>query len=468
MLDFKAVRRDLICKSLEVYRENSSGPLESVKFHWDSEKNKRLLSMLSLAMNEYNKISDDDYDWIPTEILDIRSIRNTGMHYSIKVAMTLSNCTKTSCTFEMFQPSWKVPGKIRLVTCSDYISPEQLTEKSRPLLDKSFTSNMKPVESIAGLHHWLEPKMLMSWNSFSNFVKKFKRTYSSIEEQLNRFKIYIQNMRFAKKLQHEEKGTAIYGETQFSDMTREEFKKIMLPKFWERNVKLSGVDFDLKDFNLSLEDLPKSFDWGEKGAVTPVKNQGYCGSCWAFSVTGNIEGVWAIKTGQLVSLSEQELVDCDVIDQGCNGGLPVNAFQEIIRMGGLEPEDRYPYKAKNGTCHLVRADIAVTIDDFVRIPNNETVMKAWVAQRGPLSVGIDAELLAYYKGGILHPSRARCPSSKIDHGVLITGYGVHNSMPYWIIKNSWGPQWGENGYFRLMRGKDVCGVSEMASSAIIY
>ncbi|EJW79799.1 cysteine protease 6 [Wuchereria bancrofti] len=242
----------------------------------------------------------------------------------------------------------------------------------------------------------------------------------------------------------------------------------MLPSIWWDRVESNGIAFNLNDFNLSIDNLPNKFDWNTKGVVTPVKNQGSCGSCWAFSVTGNIESLWAIKTGNLISLSEQELIDCDVIDNGCNGGLPINAFREIKRMGGLEPEDQYPYKAKNGTCHLVRAQIAVTIDDAIEIPRNETVMKAWIAQRGPLSVGIDAELLAYYKSGILHPSKSRCPPSKINHGVLITGYGIENGLPYWTIKNSWGEEWGENGYFRLMRGKDICGVSDLVSSAIIY
>ncbi|VDK40542.1 unnamed protein product [Gongylonema pulchrum] len=137
-------------------------------------------------------------------------------------------------------------------------------------------------------------------------------------------------------------------------------------------------------------------------------------------------------------------------------------------MGGLEPENAYPYKGKNGTCHLVRKEIAVYINDSVQFPHNETVMQAWVAQKGPLSVGIDADLLMYYKHGILHPPRKLCPPSMINHGVLIVGYGAENGMPFWIIKNSWGEKWGEAGYFRLMRGKDVCGVQDLASSAIIY
>ncbi|EFO21301.2 ctsf protein [Loa loa] len=442
--------------------------------------------LLSLAMAEYNKGRDDKYWWIPVKVLDIGTIHNTGMHFSIKIAIALSNCTKIAytnfnskdciakkatglktCTFEMFQPSWKIAGKMKLLACSDYVSPEQLAEMKSH--DESDTVNMKVTDPVIDLQNWQEGKKTeMLWNSFLDFIKKFKREYSSVAEQLDRFKKYMQNLHFVEKLQHEEKGTAIYGVTQFSDMSPEEFQKTMLPSLWWDRVVSNGVEYDLKKFNLTFNNLPEQFDWRTKGVVTPVKNQGSCGSCWAFSVTGNIEGLWAIKTGKLISLSEQELIDCDRIDKGCNGGLPINAFREIQRMGGLEPEDQYPYKARNGTCHLIRSAIAVTIDDAVEIPRNETVMKAWIVQRGPLSVGIDAKLLAYYKSGILHPSRSRCPPSGIDHGVLITGYGVENGLPYWTIKNSWGDQWGEDGYFRLMLGKDVCGVSDLVSSAIIY
>ncbi|KAL3986268.1 Papain cysteine protease family protein [Acanthocheilonema viteae] len=431
--------------------------------------------LLSLAMAEYNKIFDSKYWWIPLELLDISVIHDEGLFFQIKLALAPSNCTKVTftsynnkyckakkatdlkaCTFRIFQRMWAASGGIQFRTCSDYVPSEKLNETNSFTSDAMDMNSLKSVKSVFDSVDWLESDMLTLWRDFVNFMETFKREYSSITEKLNRFKIYLQNMYFAQKLQHDEKGTAIYGATQFSDMTPEEFQKYI------------ELNFNLNDFNLSLNHLPINFDWRTKGVVTPVKNQGSCGSCWAFSVTGNIEGLWAIKTGKLISLSEQELIDCDVVDNGCNGGLPINAFREIKRMGGLEPEDKYPYKGKNGTCHLVRRDIAVSIDDAVEIPRNETVMKAWIAQRGPLSVGIDAELLAYYKSGILHPTRSRCPPSRINHGVLITGYGIQNRRPYWIIKNSWGQHWGEDGYFRLMRGGDVCGVSDLVSSAIIH
>ncbi|CAG9537696.1 unnamed protein product [Cercopithifilaria johnstoni] len=442
--------------------------------------------LLSLATEEYNKNSNDKYWWIPVEVLNAGVTDDKGLFLWVKLVMAPSNCIKIAyanynnkhckakkttdlkaCTFKIVKKIWIISEGVKLDTCSDYVSPEQLNETISFTPDVVETNSSR---SVLDSVEWMKPEMMTLWRNFVNFMKTFKREYSSVAEQLERFKIYIQNMHFAQKLQYDEKGTAIYGVTQFSDMTPEEFQKKMLPSVWWDSVKSkhTELDFNLNNFNLSFNNLPTKFDWRTKGVVTPVKNQGSCGSCWAFSVTGNIEGLWAIKTGELISLSEQELIDCDIIDNGCNGGLPINAFREIKRMGGLEPEDKYPYKGKNETCHLVRRNIAVSIDDGVEIPRNETVMKAWIAQRGPISVGIDAELLAYYKGGILHPTRSRCPPSRINHGVLITGYDVENGRPYWIIKNSWGEQWGEDGYFRLMRGKDVCGVRDLASSAIIY
>merc|ERR1719239_683277 len=170
-------------------------------------------------------------------------------------------------------------------------------------------------------------------------------------------------------------------------------------------------------------------------AVTPVKNQGACGSCWAFSVTGNVEGQQAIKNGELLSLSEQELVDCDKRDN--------------------------------------RSKVAVRVSGGVEISQNETQMAQWLFKNGPISVGLNANAMQFYKGGVSHPWKFLCSADGIDHGVLIVGFGeheyplFHKKMPYWIIKNSWGEGWGEQGYYRLYRGDGTCGINMMTSSAVV-
>ncbi|TPP62395.1 Secreted cathepsin L 1 [Fasciola gigantica] len=221
----------------------------------------------------------------------------------------------------------------------------------------------------------------------------------------------------------------------------------------------------------NFPEVPSTFDWRTKGAVTEVKDQGYCGSCWAFGTVGNIETQWFLKNGTLLSLSVQQLLDCDEKDEACNGGLPEWAFPQIIKMGGLMSEKAYPYEArKESSCHLVNKNITAKIDDWAQLPKNETKLAAWLAQNGTITVGINANFLQFYLGGISHPPHFLCSDEGLDHAVLLVGYGVSSilSRPYWIVKNSWGLGWGESGYFRLYRGDGTCGINADATTSIIY
>nr|XP_027214003.1 cathepsin L-like isoform X2 [Penaeus vannamei] len=312
------------------------------------------------------------------------------------------------------------------------------------------------------------PRELSHTHMFKSFMKKHNRSYDSQHEFKKRFSIFRHNMKKVHILQQSERGTAKYGPTKFADLTEHEFRQML------------GLRPDLRPTLSQMEpaeipsgDIPSEFDWRDHGVVTPVKNQGMCGSCWAFSVTGNVEGQWALKHKHLYSLSEQELVDCDKTDEGCNGGMPENAYEAIAELGGLETENDYPYEAKDDKCHFNKNKVKVTVNGSVELPQNEDDLARWLVTHGPISIGINANALQFYVGGVSHPLKFLCNPKSLDHGMLIVGYGVHTypvfkkTLPFWIVKNSWGEEWGEQGYYRVYRGDGTCGVNQMATSAIV-
>lgn len=309
----------------------------------------------------------------------------------------------------------------------------------------------------------------MMREAFGNFVDHFGKKYKNQDDYNFRFKVFRDNIQTIELLNRYEQGTATYGITKYTDWTKEEFSS------------RHGYRPDLKNENelpfvkavIPDVDLPIEFDWRNKGAVTPVKNQGLCGSCWAFSVTGNVEGQYAIKHGKLLEFSEQELVDCDKVDEGCNGGLMDNAYRVIEKLGGLESESDYPYEGSDDTCHFDVNRVEVQLTGAVNISHNETDMAKWLMANGPISIAINANAMQFYMGGVSHPFKVLCNPNNLDHGVVIVGYGVHTyklfnkTMPYWIVKNSWGQSWGEQGYYRVYRGDGTCGVNQTPSSALI-
>uniref|UniRef100_A0A7C8ZRC0 Peptidase C1A papain C-terminal domain-containing protein n=1 Tax=Opuntia streptacantha TaxID=393608 RepID=A0A7C8ZRC0_OPUST len=211
-----------------------------------------------------------------------------------------------------------------------------------------------------------------------------------------------------------------------------------------------------------------------------VLGTGTCGSCWAFSTTGAIEGANFIATGKLLNLSEQQLVDCDhqcgpnkkkECDSGCRGGLMTNAYKYLIEAGGLEEETSYPYTGKQGKCQFNPKKVAVRVANFTTIPIDEDQIAAHLVHNGPLAVGLNAVFMQTYIGGVSCP--LICGKRWVNHGVLLVGYGAKGYSilrfgykPYWIIKNSWGKQWGENGYYRLCRGHGMCGMNTMVSAVV--
>jgi len=218
---------------------------------------------------------------------------------------------------------------------------------------------------------------------------------------------------------------------------------------------------------MPIRPLPVSFDWRNQGnVVTPVYNQGQCGSCWAFSTTENIESMWALSGKTLTSLAVQQIVDCDTSDGGCGGGNPPTAYQYVISAGGMEPWGDYPYTGVNGNCAFNSADVVETISSwtYVTQSSDETQMQNYLYTNGPLSVCVDASTWQYYNGGII--MAGTCGNS-LDHCVMITGYGNQSGTNFWWVRNSWGTDWGQAGYLQVQMGSDVCGIADECTSSIV-
>ncbi|CAH1791819.1 unnamed protein product, partial [Owenia fusiformis] len=431
---------------------------------------------LKFAMTTINGRSNSLYRHMLTQTVEATSQVVSGALYTIKFHMGLSEClndeeTQTldecpvekdkieECTVKVWEQAWLKPMyKLQEFYCDsdDKRSKRDVTHMDQEIHESSRNINNRP---------WLnypDDDFHQHVKQFHMFKEKFNKQYIDEMEEERRFKIFRVNMKKVRFLQETEQGSGQYGITEFADIDEDEFRKTHLTPKWDLS-----ENHNLAKAEIPNVEAPDAFDWREHNAVTEVKNQGSCGSCWAFSTTGNIEGQWAIKRSKLVSLSEQELVDCDKIDEGCSGGLPSNAYEEIMRLGGLENEKDYPYEGKNDKCEFISGDIRVYINGSVNISKNEGDMAAWLAQNGPISIGINAFAMQFYFGGISHPWSIFCSPGSLDHGVLIVGYGTKNGEPYWIVKNSWGKSWGEEGYYLVYRGSGVCGLNQMCTSSIV-
>ncbi|XP_062095881.1 zingipain-2-like [Humulus lupulus] len=308
------------------------------------------------------------------------------------------------------------------------------------------------------------------------WMAQYGRTYADDIEKNIRFEIFKNNVNYVENFNKEANRTYIVGINKFADLTNEEFlsyftglKMAVVP-----SSSSSGEYNSFKYENLTVDDVPSSIDWRNKGAVTDVKNQRKCGSCWAFSSVAAVEGITQITTGYLVSLSEQQLVDCSSENNGCNGGFLEKAFEYIIKNQGLTTETSYPYEDRDDLACEVgtnAVEFATQITGYERVPlySEEALLKAVAMQ--PVSVGIEAtESLKLYSSGIF--TGDDCSGNDVSHAVTFVGYGTtEDGNNYWLAKNSWGENWGENGYVRIMRDVEsfegVCGIATAAAYPIV-
>jgi len=322
-------------------------------------------------------------------------------------------------------------------------------------------------------------KLEFAEHLFNQFKKTHDKTYGAEEHKL-RFGIFQKNLETIE--QHNEEwamGMHTYrlGVNHFADMTPTEFKSMYLGTRvnMRQNTTKSLTTFQALP---TWMDMPTEVDWRKHHIVTPVKNQEQCGSCWAFSTTGSLEGAHARATGHLVSLSEQQLVDCSSKygNNGCNGGLMDNAFEYVLKNGGLDTEESYPYHAQQERCHFKTSNVGSTCSGFVDVKSgDEDALQAALATVGPVSVAIDVteDKFMLYKDGVFLDDECSNSPDQLNHGVLIVGYGSDSTLgkhngDYWIVKNSWSTKWGEDGYIRMARNKNnMCGIATSASYPLV-
>ena len=300
------------------------------------------------------------------------------------------------------------------------------------------------------------------FQQFQKFIKKYHKRYASINEYLARFEVFKRNVMAA----FTENASYQTGITKFSDLTQQEFAKTYLNLNYDAMAVANFNPYVVQVKNAA----PDAWDWREKGYVSPVKDQGSCGSCWAFSTVGNLEGLYYKEKQTMVTLSEQMLVDCDTYDSGCNGGLMENTFTWLKENGGIMTDTDYPYKGRKGTCQSDETKyVDMQITGYTKLgsgsstwdPVDEDEIKEFLYETGPLAVALNANPLQTYSSGILDKTSSQCPTSGMNHAVTMVGYGHDDALDkdYWIIKNSWGENWGEDGYFRIRRGTGCCGIN---------
>jgi cathepsin F len=337
------------------------------------------------------------------------------------------------------------------------------------------------------------------FTNFQNFIKTFNKTYSSNEELQARSAVFKDNFMHLESNLKTSNQSFSSGITRFFDMTSQEFHK----EYLNLDLSLSEViqsqkskgswmnrqdqeaDLNYRDFNskknlkensnnstgrnLQTLILPESYDWRLSGIVGPVRNQLTCGSCWAFTAVFVIECRYALKYGIIENFSEQQLVNCDYLNNGCQGGITGRAFNYLQYYSeGLVRETSLPYVNYKYECNLNNLQPIVKVTDWMFSgTTRESTIAKMLYTYGPLSVAINAKFLQYYQGGIIDASDYDCNIYDLNHAVNLVGWGVENGVKFWIVRNAWGPNWGEGGYFRIARDKGTCGINQYVLTAFV-
>jgi len=307
--------------------------------------------------------------------------------------------------------------------------------------------------------------------AWDDFKKKFNKKYESKEQEAKRRGVFESTMQYIEKSNANKENTFKLGLNQFSDLLVDEWSSAYFGMKPPTAAMYGNAPY-LGRHEVANVTLPASVDWSTKGAVTAIKNQGQCGSCWSFSATGAMEGAYEIANGKLISLSEQQLVDCGSSfgEQGCNGGLMDGAFG-YAQKNGMCTETDYPYDAKSGKCQASSCTKAWgpdTVSGYKDVSTDDKMALMSAVAQQPVSIAIEADKMVFqsYQSGVL---TGMC-GSKLDHGVLVVGYGTLDGEDYWKVKNSWGETWGMEGYVLLKRGKTgagECGILSQPSYPVV-
>lgn len=289
---------------------------------------------------------------------------------------------------------------------------------------------------------------------WSSFKTTFGRTYEHEAEEARRYEVFQQNMKRAAEFNKMD-DLGVYGMTPVSDRFPEEITTTLsIPDNFEFGPEPTAEE---------VSGLPASFDSRSKGWIAAVRDQGQCGSCWAFSVASTMSANYAKKHGGSPPvLSEQQLVDCSPSDNGCKGGWPLNTF--TYAKNGVELNSAYPYTAKTGTCRFDKSKVKAKVSTSGNVGKSVDAMKKAVYDHGAITVCVNAHKMQSYNGGII--TSTGC-STSIDHAVNVVGWGSSGSTHYWIVRNSWGARWGEKGYCRFISGKNACGIESYPMYATV-